>query len=117
MAFAVYSLFQVDIRNLARNRVYILKGSGLQPSEYSNWPFYEYEFFLDDLNEYIDDMVIEGDVLYVYLNDIMYISTKGLVTNCCDLSYADIDSQNFGNLDEFVKKCEDYYLNSKTFGR
>lgn len=70
-----------------------------------------------DLNEYIDDMVIEGDVLYVYLNDIMYISAKGLVTNCCDLSYADIDSQNFGNLDEFVKKCEDYYLNSKTFGR
>lgn len=55
MAFAVYSLFQVDIRNLARNRVYILKRSGLQPSEYSNWPFYEYEFFLDDLNEYIEE--------------------------------------------------------------
>lgn len=64
-----------------------------------------------DLNEYIDDMVIEDDVLYIYLNDIMYISTKGLVTNCCDLSYADIDSQNFGNLDEFVKKCEEYYFN------
>ena len=40
---------------MARNRVYILKGSGWQPSEYSNLPFYEYEFFLDDLNEYIEE--------------------------------------------------------------
>ena len=55
MASAVYSLFQVDIRNLVRNRVYILKGSGLQPSEYSSWPFYEYEFFISDLNDYIEE--------------------------------------------------------------
>ena len=54
MASAVFSLFQVDIRNLVRNRIYILKSSGLQPSEYASWPFYEYEFFIADLNEYIE---------------------------------------------------------------
>ena len=55
MESALYSIWVINLRNLARNRIYILKGSGLQPSEYSNWPFYEYEFFLDDLNEYIEE--------------------------------------------------------------
>lgn len=55
MELGVYSLFQVDIRNLVRNRIYILKGCGLQPDVYASWPFYEYEFFIEDLNAYIEE--------------------------------------------------------------
>lgn len=54
MASAVYSLYQVDVRNLVKNRVYITKNIGIQPNEYSGWPFYEYEFLLEDINEYIE---------------------------------------------------------------
>ena len=52
-----------------------------------------------------------GNVEKIYLNDILYVSSNGLITSNCDMSYDDIDKSNFGNLDEFIKKCEDYYFN------
>lgn len=55
MESAVYSLYQVDVRNLVKNRVYITKNIGIQPNEYRDWPFYEYEFLLEDINEYIEE--------------------------------------------------------------
>ena len=74
----------------------------------------------EELDYWIDDMEIREGILEIYLNDILYVSSNGLITSNCDMSYDDIDKSNFGNLDEFIKKCEDYYFNgygAKIFGR
>ena len=48
-------MFRVDIRNLVKNRLYLTKETHIQPSEYESWPYYEYEFLLEDFKEYIEN--------------------------------------------------------------
>lgn len=48
-------LFKVDVRNLVKNRLYITKETHIQPSVYESWPYYEYEYLLEDLKEYIEN--------------------------------------------------------------
>lgn len=55
MEHATYFRFHVDVRNLVKNRLYITKDSYVQPSEYESWPYYEYEYFIEDLKEYIEN--------------------------------------------------------------
>ena len=55
MEYATCFLFQVDVRNLVKNRLYITKETHVQPSEYESWPYYEYEYFIEDLKEYIEN--------------------------------------------------------------
>ena len=55
MEYATYSRFHVDVRNLVKNRLYITKETHVQPSEYESWPYYEYEYFIEDLKEYIEN--------------------------------------------------------------
>lgn len=55
MDSAVYSLFKVDIRDLVRNRLYIAKNGNIQPNEYADWPYYEYEFLKEDIEEYLEE--------------------------------------------------------------
>ena len=55
MEYATYSRFHVDVRNLVKNRLYITKETHVQPSEYESWPYYEYEYFIEDLREYIEN--------------------------------------------------------------
>ena len=55
MEYATCFLFQVDVRNLVKNRLYITKETHVQPSEYESWPYYEYEYFIEDLTEYIEN--------------------------------------------------------------
>ena len=55
MDSAVFSLYRVEIRDLVKNRLYITKYSGIQPDVYESWPFYEYEFLLEDIKEYIEE--------------------------------------------------------------
>ena len=45
----------MDVRNLVKNRLYITKETHVQPSEYESWPYYEYEYFIEDLTEYIEN--------------------------------------------------------------
>lgn len=45
----------MDVRNLVKNRLYITKETYVQPSEYESWPYYEYEYFIEDLKEYIEN--------------------------------------------------------------
>lgn len=55
MELGVYSLFKVDVRNLVKNRLYLTKETHIQPSVYESWPFYEYEFFLEDYKEWVEE--------------------------------------------------------------
>ena len=55
MEYATYFRFHVDVRNLVKNRLYITKETYVQPSEYESWPYYEYEYFIEDLTEYIEN--------------------------------------------------------------
>ena len=55
MEYATYFRFHVDVRNLVKNRLYITKETHVQPSEYESWPYYEYEYFIEDLTEYIEN--------------------------------------------------------------
>ena len=40
---------------MVKNRLYITKDAYVQPSEYESWPYYEYEYFIEDLKEYIEN--------------------------------------------------------------
>lgn len=40
---------------MVKNRLYITKETHIPPSDYENWAFYEYEFLLEDLKEYIEN--------------------------------------------------------------
>lgn len=40
---------------MVKNRLYITKETHVQPSEYESWPYYEYEYFIEDLTEYIEN--------------------------------------------------------------
>ena len=40
---------------MVKNRLYITKETHVQPSEYESWSFYEYEYFIEDLKEYIEN--------------------------------------------------------------
>lgn len=55
MEFAVFSMFRVDIRNLVKNRLYIAKDFNIQPSEIARMPYYEYEFLLEDIKEFVEE--------------------------------------------------------------
>ena len=55
MESVTYSLFQVDIRNLVRNKFNICKEYHIQPSEIERMPFYEYEYMLEDINNGIKE--------------------------------------------------------------
>ena len=55
MEYATYFRFHVDVRNLVKNRLYITKETYVQPSEYESWHYYEYEYFIEDLREYIEN--------------------------------------------------------------
>lgn len=69
----------------------------------------------EELDYWVDNMEVRDGILEIYLNDLLYISSNGLITSNCDMSYDDIDKSNFGTLDEFIKTCEEYYLKSKAF--
>ena len=49
MESAIYSLYQVDIRNLVRNKLNICKEYHIQPSEIDRLQFYEYEYMLEEI--------------------------------------------------------------------
>lgn len=52
MESAIYSLFVIDIRNLVQNKLFICKEFHVQPSEIDRMPFYEYEYILEDIDNY-----------------------------------------------------------------
>lgn len=49
MESALYSIWQVDVRNLVRNKLYICKEYHIQPSEIDRLVFFEYEYMLEDI--------------------------------------------------------------------
>ena len=52
MEFALYSLFQIDVRNLVTNKLLICKEYHIQPSEIDRLVFFEYEYMLDDIKDH-----------------------------------------------------------------
>lgn len=50
MESALYSLWRINIENLAKNKLFICKDWHLQPSEIDRVPFYEYELYLESIN-------------------------------------------------------------------
>ena len=55
MDSAVYLQFKVNVRNLVKSRLYLTKETGIQPSDFAKWPYYEYEYFLEDFQEYMEE--------------------------------------------------------------
>ncbi len=55
MESAIYSLYQVDIRNLVRNKLNICKEYHIQPSEIDRLQYYEYEYMLEEINKDIKE--------------------------------------------------------------
>lgn len=51
MESALYSIWQVDVRNLVKNKLYICKEYHIQPSEVDNLVFFEYEWMLEEINK------------------------------------------------------------------
>ena len=50
MESALYSLWRINIENLAKNKLFICKDWHIQPSEIDRVPFYEYEIYLESIN-------------------------------------------------------------------
>lgn len=51
MELALYSIFTIDVRNLAKNKLYICKEYNYSPEYIDKLPFYEYEWLIEDINE------------------------------------------------------------------
>ena len=51
MEFAIYSLFQIDVRNLAKNKLLICKEFNVQFSEIMKLVFFEYEYLIEDIKQ------------------------------------------------------------------
>ena len=51
MEFALYSLFQIDVRNLAKNKLLICKEFNVQFSEIMKLVFFEYEYLIEDIKQ------------------------------------------------------------------
>ena len=49
MESALYSIWQVDVRNLVKNKLYICKEYHIQPSEIDRLVYFEYEYMLEDI--------------------------------------------------------------------
>ena len=52
---AIFSLFRIDVINLIRNKVSLAKNFHIQPSELEIMPMWEYELFMDELNNRIKE--------------------------------------------------------------
>lgn len=52
---AVYHLFQIDIPNLITIKVNLAKNFRLQPSEIDRMPFWEYEMFIKEFSERVEE--------------------------------------------------------------
>ena len=48
---ALYSLLRVNLKNLAKSKLYICKDWHIQPSEIDKLPYYEYEWMIEYINE------------------------------------------------------------------
>ena len=44
-------MYQIDVRNLVKNKLYICRDYHIQPSEIERMPYYEYEYMLEDINQ------------------------------------------------------------------
>lgn len=55
MALSIYSLFKIDIQNLVRDKVLIVKKFFIQPSEIDRMPFWEYEMVREQIIKFMDD--------------------------------------------------------------
>lgn len=55
MASSLYSQFQINIENLVRNKVALVRNFHIQPSEIDRMPYWEYEYFTKFANEMIEE--------------------------------------------------------------
>lgn len=51
MELAIYSMYQVDVRNLVKNKLSIAHEYHIQPSEIDRLQYYEYEIMLDEIRD------------------------------------------------------------------
>ena len=51
MELALYSILTIDVRGLAKNKLYICKEYNYSPEYIDKMPFYEYEWLIQDINE------------------------------------------------------------------
>lgn len=49
----IFSLFQINVRNLIINKAQLAKNFHIQPSEIDNMKMWEYEMFMQELNEIV----------------------------------------------------------------
>lgn len=52
MEQALYSMYRVNLRNLVKNKLYIAHEWHIPPSEVDKLVYYEYEWILEEINEY-----------------------------------------------------------------
>ena len=55
MEFVLFSMFQIDVRNLVTNKLYICKEWHIQPSEVDRMMFFEYEWILMEINKNVKE--------------------------------------------------------------
>ena len=51
MELALYSILTIDVRSLAKNKLFICKEYHYSPEYIDKLPFYEYEWLIEDINE------------------------------------------------------------------
>lgn len=55
MVLSAYLLFKVNIENLVRGKLVIVKEFYIQPSEIDRMPYWEYETIREDINDYLKE--------------------------------------------------------------
>lgn len=53
MEFSIYKLFSINLIQLIKNKAALAKNFNIQPSEIDRMQYWEYEFFLDEVNNII----------------------------------------------------------------
>lgn len=52
MESALYSMWSIDVRNLVQNKFIICREFHIQPSEIDRMYMFEYEYLMEDINNY-----------------------------------------------------------------
>lgn len=51
MELALYSMWSINVENLVKNKLFICRDYHIQPSEIDRLPYYEYEWYVENIQE------------------------------------------------------------------
>ena len=111
---AIFSLFRIDVINLIRNKVSLAKNFHIQPSELEIMPMWEYELFMDELNNRINSISFLNNLNSAMNNNILNFTNAAMNNSTSGNNYNSnaYNATNSGNLWSNLLKTGNTFVNA-----